>query len=100
MSNALAASAALRGDQLAVRDFERIAELIGSEVGIRLHASKRSMVEARLRRRLRDLDIPSFADYCNYLFRRGGLQTELPNLINVLTPTRPTSSASRSTSSC
>ena len=78
-------SAALRGDQLAIRDFERIAELIGSEVGIRLHASKRSRVEARLRRRQRDLDIPSFAEYSDYLFRCGGLHTELPNLINVLT---------------
>ena len=87
MFNTLASPTPAAGgrDQLAVRDFERIAELIGTEVGIRLHASKRSMVEARLRRRLRDLNIPSLADYCDHLFRQGGLQTEMPNLINVLT---------------
>ncbi|KQN72433.1 CheR family methyltransferase [Devosia sp. Leaf64] len=72
-------------DQLSHRDFTRIVDLIGAEIGVRLHSTKQSMVEARLRRRLRDLQMTSFAEYSDLLFRRAGLETELPHLVNVLT---------------
>lgn len=72
-------------DQLSARDFTRIVDLIGSEIGVRLHSTKQSMVEARLRRRLRDLQMTSFAEYSDLLFRRAGLDAELPHLVNVLT---------------
>ncbi len=72
-------------DQLSARDFARIVDLISSEIGVRLHSTKQSMVEARLRRRLRDLQMTSFAEYSDLLFRRAGLEAELPHLVNVLT---------------
>jgi chemotaxis protein methyltransferase CheR len=72
-------------DHLDMRDFQRIATLIGSEVGIKLPPAKRLMVEGRLRRRLRHLQLSTFAEYGNYLFREDGLQRELPFLINAVT---------------
>ena len=72
-------------DHLSHADFAKIANLIGDEVGIRLPPAKRLMVEGRLRRRLRALQLPSFAAYCDYVFRQDGLRLELPYLINVVT---------------
>lgn len=72
-------------DHLDMRDFQRIATLIGNEVGIKLPPAKRLMVEGRLRRRLRHLQMDTFADYGDFLFRKGGLERELPFLINAVT---------------
>lgn len=72
-------------DHLSHADFGKIATLIGKEVGIRLPPAKRMMVEGRLRRRLRALSLPSFDAYCDYVFRKGGLDQELVYLINVVT---------------
>lgn len=72
-------------DHLSVKDFERIADLIGREVGIKLPAGKRLMVEGRLRRRLRALQLTSFAAYGDYLFAGEGLEAELVYLINAVT---------------
>lgn len=72
-------------DHLSHADFGKIATLIGKEVGIRLPPAKRMMVEGRLRRRLRALELPSFDAYCDYVFRKGGLEQELVYLINVVT---------------
>ena len=72
-------------DHLDMRDFQRIATLIGAEVGIKLPPAKRLMVEGRLRRRLRHLHLNSFAQYGDYLFRQDGLNRELPYLINAVT---------------
>ncbi|SMQ73087.1 MCP methyltransferase, CheR-type [Devosia lucknowensis] len=72
-------------DHLDMRDFQRIATLIGTEVGIKLPPAKRLMVEGRLRRRLRHLGLATFAEYGDLLFRRDGLEGELPYLINAVT---------------
>lgn len=72
-------------DHLSHADFSKISTLIGEVAGIRLPPAKRLMVEGRLRRRLRALQLTTFDAYCNYIFRQDGLSTELPYLINVVT---------------
>jgi chemotaxis protein methyltransferase CheR len=72
-------------DHLSHADFAKISALIGSEAGIRLPPAKRLMVEGRLRRRLRALQIETFDGYCDHIFRQDGLKAELPFLINVVT---------------
>ena len=72
-------------DHLSTVDFTRIANLISSEVGIKLPPAKRLMVEGRLRKRIRALNLTSFDDYCDYLFRRDGLGQERTYLINAVT---------------
>ena len=72
-------------DHLSTVDFTRIANLISSEVGIKLPPAKRLIVEGRLRKRIRALNLTSFDDYCDYLFRRDGLGQERTYLINAVT---------------
>jgi chemotaxis protein methyltransferase CheR len=66
-------------------EFEKLRSLIYAECGINLSADKRTMLEIRLRRRLRILDISSLADYCNRVFGPKGLENELIHLIDVVT---------------
>lgn len=72
-------------DHLSAVDFGRIARLVEGEAGIKLPPGKRLMVEGRLRKRMRALSLPSFAAYCDMLFKQGGLERELTYLINAVT---------------
>jgi chemotaxis protein methyltransferase CheR len=72
-------------DQLSLRDFTLIADLIGSEVGIKLPPTKRLMVEGRLRKRVRALGLSGLDEYCTYMFRRDGLRAERRYLIDAVT---------------
>lgn len=72
-------------DHLSAADFQRISTLIGDQVGIRLPPAKRLMVEGRLRKRIRALELQSLRAYGDYLFRQDGLGSELPYLINAVT---------------
>ena len=72
-------------DHLNHRDFQRIAALIGNEVGIKLPPAKRVMVEGRLRRRVRALGFSSFAQYCSHLFDRDGMDKEWVHLVDAVT---------------
>jgi len=67
------------------RDFVRLADLIHTQIGIRLGPEKKTMVEVRLKRRLRALNIGSYREYCEFVFRRGGMKDELASLIDVIT---------------
>jgi chemotaxis protein methyltransferase CheR len=72
-------------ETLSARDFERIARLVGEYCGIRLPASKKQMVEGRLRNRLRALGHTSMQDYCRVLFGEGGIEQELSHLVDSIT---------------
>jgi chemotaxis protein methyltransferase CheR len=43
------------------------------------------MLEVRIKRRLKALNLSSYGEYCDYLFRRQGLKEELVSLIDVVT---------------
>ncbi len=72
-------------DALPLRDYQRIADLIEGQVGIRLPTSKRAMVEGRLRRRVRALQLPDLEAYCRLLFDDGALDEEMVALIDAVT---------------
>lgn len=67
------------------RDYTRLCNLIYDEAGIRLGSEKKTMLEVRIKRRLKALDLSSYAQYCDYLFHREGLSEELIPLIDVVT---------------
>ena len=72
-------------EPLGAREFRTLREIIFREVGIRLDDVKRALVETRIGRRVRDLDLPSFAAYVEYLAEdRGGL-VERQAMINAIT---------------
>ncbi len=74
-----------RNDGLCNADFERLRELIYAESGISLGPDKKTMLEIRLKRRLRSLDVPSLAAYCEHVFGPAGIEDELVHLIDVVT---------------
>jgi chemotaxis protein methyltransferase CheR len=65
------------------REFEVLRRLIHVETGISLAPSKRVLLESRLARRLRALELDSFEAYCDHLATR--LDEELVPLINCVT---------------
>lgn len=82
-------SAALRAqsvdDRLSKRNFEALSRYIYDYSGIKMPMTKITMLEGRLRRRLRATGISSLDAYCDYLFTRNGLATESTYLIDAVT---------------
>ena len=74
-----------RDENLSPTDFERLRALIYEQAGIVLNADKRTMLESRIKRRLRALGSHSFADYCEYVFGTSGRSDELTDLIDAVT---------------
>ncbi len=70
---------------LSDRDFSRLGEFIHDTCGIKITPAKKVMLESRLAKRLKDLSIHSFGDYCEYLFSPRGVQDELVHMIDVVT---------------
>ena len=65
------------------KDFKFIRELVAEQTGISLSEAKSHMVYSRLARRLRSLNIPTFAQYCDYL--KNDSSDELVHFVNALT---------------
>lgn len=67
------------------RIFDRFSEFIKTELGIKMPASKKTLLEARLQKRLRELCMSSHEEYCEYLFSPKGMEEELVKLVDVVT---------------
>lgn len=72
-------------DQISERNFQRLARIVESHAGIRLPATKRTMVEGRLRKRVRALGLATLDEYCHSLFDGGQLEREFVHLIDEVT---------------
>lgn len=83
--SAEASLAPREGDQLSAKNFKRLAELIQGYSGIKMPSNKRTMLEGRLRRRMRVLGIYSLDAYCSHLFDEDGLEAEIVHLIDAVT---------------
>lgn len=66
-------------------DFERFSRLVYDHCGIKLPAHKRSMLEARLRKRLRAHNLGDFKEYAEMIFSQKDSTEELVKLIDVVT---------------
>jgi chemotaxis protein methyltransferase CheR len=75
----------LFNEVLSEKDFYRLSRLIQNECGIKMPAPKKGMLKARLRKRLRFLQIYSYAEYCDYLFSPEGITNELVHMLDVVT---------------
>ena len=67
------------------RDFSLFSELIQNVCGIKMPLAKKTMLEARLRKRMRVLGLGSFREYWNYVDSPQGKMSELVNMIDVVT---------------
>lgn len=75
----------LPGDRISKRNFDKLARFIYDYSGIKMPPTKLTMLEGRLRRRLRATRHASFDDYCDFLFNEDGLEQETVHLIDVVT---------------
>jgi len=70
---------------LSDRHFRSIAELVEAEVGIKLPAAKRLMLEGRLQKRVRVLNYADVNEYVEHLFDADHFEAELVHLIDCVT---------------
>ena len=85
MSSVQASSPDRSVDQLSAKNFRRLSAFVNSYSGIKMPDGKQTMLEGRLRRRLRATGFSSLDAYCTYLFEDGGLETEAIALIDAVT---------------
>lgn len=71
--------------QLSERHFRSIARLIETKIGIQLPAAKRTMVEGRLRKRVRALGLADLNAYASHVFEEDGLNQEFVHLVDCVT---------------
>ncbi len=79
------ADAADAGFDISEKEFHRLSEFIYDKCGIRLPPSKKTMLQARLQRRLRTLSMKSYSQYCDYLFTPEGMREEMTRMIDLVT---------------
>ena len=85
MSAAALREAPPREVHISRRNFDRLARFIYSYSGIKMPEGKKTMLEGRLRRRLRATGFETFDDYCAHLFEQDGLESEAVHLIDAVT---------------
>lgn len=66
------------------QDFKRLSEFIYQNYGIKMPYAKKTMLEGRLRTRLRVNNLKSFKDYCDFVFSEEGAKTELVHMIDTV----------------
>jgi len=71
--------------KLATRDFNLLKTFIEKEIGIQIPPAKRVMLETRLRKRLRALEMPDFHTYTAHVFGPNRDEAEIVQLINAVT---------------
>ena len=70
---------------LSGKDFSRLSQLIQNQCGIKMPPSKKTMLETRVLKRMRNLGIMSFENYCDYVLSLEGMENELLHLLDVVT---------------
>jgi len=70
--------------KLSEEEFKRLSEFIYREYGIKMPPVKKIMLQSRLQKRLRELDISSFKEYVNYVFSKEGQDNEVIHMIDVV----------------
>lgn len=72
-------------DTLSATNYRRLAQFIHDYSGIKMPPAKKTMLEGRLRKRVRDQGLQSLDEYCVFLFEKGGIEAEAIHLIDVVT---------------
>jgi chemotaxis protein methyltransferase CheR len=67
------------------RDFKRLSEFIYNHCGIKMPPAKKTMLEARLQKRLRLRGIATFREYCDYVLDSENKDDELVHMIDCVT---------------
>jgi chemotaxis protein methyltransferase CheR len=71
--------------ELSGKDFIAFSNFIYAEFGIKMPPVKRIMLQGRLLKRIRQLNMRSYSEYKEYLFSEEGQKEEIYNFLNVVT---------------
>jgi len=71
--------------ELSEKDFQAFSSFIYSQYGIKMPPVKRIMLQGRLLKRIRELNMNSYSEYKEYFFSKEGQQKEIFNFLNVIT---------------
>lgn len=71
--------------ELSTKDFDAFSHFIYTEFGIKMPPVKRIMLQGRLLKRIRQLNMNSYTEYKEYLFSKDGQKEEIFNFLNVVT---------------
>jgi chemotaxis protein methyltransferase CheR len=75
----------VQDETLSPKDYARLCDLIYREAGISLSVEKKTMLEARVKRRIKALSVSGYGEYCDFVFSHHGLRDEILHLIDVVT---------------
>jgi chemotaxis protein methyltransferase CheR len=70
--------------QLTPDEFDKLSKFIYKESGIKMPDVKKVMLQSRLQKRLRELNLTSFKDYIEYVFSKEGLNNEIIHMLDVV----------------
>lgn len=70
--------------KLTDEEFKKLSDFIYGEYGIKMPPVKKIMLQSRLQKRLRELNIASFKDYVDYVFSKEGQDNEVIHMIDVV----------------
>jgi len=75
----------LYNNKLNNNQFRMLSEFIYKELGIKMPEVKKTMLESRLHKRLKETNNKNFSDYLKYLFSAEGKDKELVHMFDVIT---------------
>ncbi len=70
--------------QLTPEEFDRLSKFIYMESGIKMPPAKKVMLQGRLQKRLKELNLTSFQDYIEYAFDTRASHNEIIHLLDVV----------------
>lgn len=70
--------------QLTQDEFDKLSRFIYKESGIKMPPVKRVMLQSRLQKRLRELGMTTFKEYCDYVFSKEGFNNEIIHMLDVV----------------
>ena len=66
------------------KDFKRLSQFITEHAGIKLPDVKKVMLQSRLQKRLRELNMDNYKEYVDFVFSEEGLQNEIIHMLDVV----------------
>ncbi|MBN2612868.1 MAG: hypothetical protein JXB00_15030 [Bacteroidales bacterium] len=70
--------------RLSDREFDKLSGYIMQEYGIKMPPVKKVMLQSRLQKRLKELNMVSFKEYIDYVFSQKGQQEEVIHMMDVV----------------
>ena len=69
---------------MTMEDFRRLSSFIYKEYGIKMPEIKKTMLQSRLHKRLRELNMTNYKQYVEYVFSKEGQQTEIIQMMDMV----------------